>query len=129
MGERFQRDSRAGVWRGIRPGIDFGPRRRPRLSRRQFWAAVVRTVGYIATALVCSAFVQHLEHLWLFALRVGMVTGVVTAAGNALGPLIEHFSENLPARSMGAFGIGLIFVGFALQSFQYWLAVMDVPVR
>jgi hypothetical protein len=74
-------------------------------------------------------FVQHLEHPWLFALRVGMVTGVVTAAGNALGPLIEHFSENLPARSMGAFGIGLIFVGFALQSFQYWLAVMDVPVR
>ncbi len=115
--------------RGVRPSLDYGPRRRPRLSRRQFSAAVIRTVGYIATALVCSAFVQHLEHPWLFALRVGLVTGLVTAAGNALGPFIEHFSENLPERSMGAFGIGLIFVGFTLQSLQYWLVVLDVPVR
>jgi hypothetical protein len=115
--------------RGLRPSIDYGPRRRPRLSKRQFWAAVVRTVGYIATALACSAFVQHLEHPWLFALRVGVVTGVVTALGNALGPFIEYFSEHLPERSMGAFGIGLIFVGFSLQSLQYWLVVLDMPVK
>ena len=115
--------------RGLRPSIDYGPQRRPRLSKRQFWAAVVRTVGYIATALVCSAFVQHLEHPWQFALRVGLVTGLVTATGNAVGPFIEHFSENLPERSMGAFGIGLIFVGFSLQSLQYWLVVLDVPVK
>ncbi len=116
--------------RGIRPGFDSSPGRRPKLTRLQFWAAVVRTVGYIATGLVCSAFVQHLEHPWLFALRVGVVTGVVTAIGNALGPFIEYFAENLPARIMGAFGIGLtIFVGFSLQSFQYWLVVMDVPVH
>lgn len=115
--------------RGIRPSLDYGPRRRPRLSKRQFTAAVVRTVGAITTALVCSAFVQHLEHPWLFALHVGIVTGVVTAVGNALGPFIEYFSENLPERSMGAFGIGLIFVGFSLQSLQYWLVVLDVPVK
>ena len=30
---------------------------------------------------------------------------------------------------MGAFGIGLIFIGFSLQSFQYWLVVLDVPVK
>jgi len=115
--------------RGIRPGFDSPGGRRPRLTRRQFWAAIVRTVGYIATALACSAFVQHLEHPWLFALRVGVVTGVVTALGNALGPFIEYFSENLPARIMGAFGIGLIFIGFTLQSLQYWLIVLDVPVK
>lgn len=115
--------------RGIRPGFDYAARRRPRLTRRQFWAAVARTAGYLATGLVCSAFVQHLEHPWLFALRVGVVTGIVTAVGTATGPFIEYFSENLPARIMGAFGIGLIFVGFGLQSFQYWLTVMDVPVR
>jgi len=115
--------------RGIRPGFDYSGERRPRLTRLQFWAAIVRTVGYIFTALVCSAFVQHLEHPWLFALRVGVVTGVVTALGNALGPFIEYFSEHLPARIMGAFGIGLIFVGFSLQSLQYWLVVLDVPVK
>lgn len=115
--------------RGVRPNLDYGVSRRPRLTKRQFTAAVVRTVGYIATALVCSAFVQHLEHPWAVALRVGLVTGFVTAIGTASGPFIEYFSENMPARIMGAFGIGLIFVGFSLQSFQYWLVVLDVPVK
>lgn len=115
--------------RGIRPSLDYGPRRRPRLSKRQFTAAVVRTVGAIATALACSAFVQHLDHPWQFALRVGIVIGIVTALGTGLGPFIEYFSENMPARIMGAFGIGLIFVGFSLQSLQYWLVVLDVPVK
>jgi hypothetical protein len=114
---------------GIRPGFDYSQSRRPRLTRRQLMAAAVRTVGYITAGLVCSAFVQHLEHPWLFALRVGIVTGIVTAIGNAMGPFIEYFSENLPERIMGAFGIGLIFVGFTLQSLQYWLVVLDVPVK
>jgi hypothetical protein len=115
--------------RGIRPNMDYTTSRRPRLSRRQLWAAIVRTVGYITTALVCSAFVQHLEHPWIFALRVGIVTGIVTAVGTAVVPFVEYFADHLPERSMGAFGIGLIFIGFSLQSFQYWLAVLDVPVR
>jgi hypothetical protein len=114
--------------RGIRPNIDYGASTRLRLTRRQLTAAAVRTVGYIITALLCSAMVQHLEHPWNFALRVGLVTGIVTASGNAMAPFIENMSENLPERSMGAFGIGLIFIGFSLQSFQYWLVVLDVPV-
>jgi hypothetical protein len=115
--------------RGIRPNMDYGTSRRHRLTRRQLWAAIVRTVGYITTALVCSAFVQHLEHPWIFALRVGIVTGIVTAVGTAVVPSVEYFADHLPERSMGAFGIGLIFIGFSLQSFQYWLVVLDVPVK
>jgi hypothetical protein len=115
--------------RGIRPNIDYVASRRPRLSRVHLGAAAVRTVGYIASALICSAFVQHLEHPWVFALRVGLVTGIVTACGTALIPFVEYFADHLPERRMGAFGIGLIFVGFSLQSFQYWLAVLDVPVK
>ena len=114
---------------GIRPSLDYGASRRPSLSRRQLTAAVVRTIGYTVAALACSAFVQHQDHPWALALRVGLVTGVATAAGNFLGSFIEYFSENMPARIMGAFGIGLIFIGFSLQSFQYWLVVLDVPVR
>ena len=115
--------------RGIRPSLDYGPSRRPRLSRLGLQAAAVRTVGYIAAALVCSALVQHLEHPWIFALHVGVVTGIVTACGTALVPFVEYFADHLPQRMMGAFGLGLIFIGFALQSFQYWLVVLDVPVK
>jgi hypothetical protein len=112
--------------RGMRPATDYAAFRRPRLTRRQFRGTVVRTVGYIATALVCSALVHRFEHAWVFALRVGLVTGLVTGIGVTLNPYIEYYADNLPERRLGAFGIGLIFCGFALQSLQYWLALFDV---
>jgi hypothetical protein len=112
--------------RGMRPGTDYVAARRSRLTRRQFWATVVRTVGYVATALVCSALVHRFNHAWSFAIRVGLVTGLVTGFGITVNPYIEYYADNLPERRLGAFGIGLIFCGFTLQSLQYWLALFDV---
>jgi hypothetical protein len=65
---------------------------------------------------------------WRFAIRLGLVTGLVTGVGITVNPFIEYYADNLPERRMGAFGIGLIFCGFILQSLQYWLALFDVPV-
>jgi len=113
-------------WRGMRPALDYAALRRPRLSRRQFRGTVVRAIGYIATALVCSAFIRHVEHAWSFAIRVGLVTGIVTGIGVTVNPYIEYYADNLPERRLGAFGIGLILCGFSLQSVQYWLALFDV---
>jgi len=114
--------------RGIRPAMDYAATGRPRITRRSAWAILVRTVGYTATALLCSALVQHVDHAWAFAIRVGLVIGVVTGIGGAVVPLIEYFADNLPERRLGAFGIALILCGFALQSFQYWVVVLDVRV-
>jgi hypothetical protein len=114
--------------RGMRPALDYAASRRPRLSRRQFWGTVIRTVGYMATALVCSAFIHHVEHAWFFAIRVGLVTGIVTGVGITVNPYIEYYADSLPERRLGVFGIGLILCGFALQSLQYWLALFDVRV-
>jgi hypothetical protein len=113
-------------WRGMRPALDYAASRRPRLSRRQFQGTVVRAIGYIATALVCSAFISHVDHAWSFAIRVGLVTGIVTGIGVTVNPYIEYYADNLPERRLGAFGIGLILCGFSLQSVQYWLALFDV---
>jgi hypothetical protein len=68
------------------------------------------------------------EHPWLFALRLGLVTGVVTGAGTVFSPYVEYYADNLPQRRMGVVGIGLMFCGFAMQSLQYWLTVFDVRV-
>ena len=114
--------------RGIRPAMDYAATGRPRITRRHAWAILVRTVGYTATALLCSALVQHVDHAWAFAIRVGLVIGVVTGVGGAVVPLIEYFADNLPERRLGAFGIVLILCGFALQSFQYWVVVLNVRV-
>jgi hypothetical protein len=113
---------------GMRPAADYAASRRPRLTRRQFWGTVVRTVGYTATALVCSAFIHHVDHAWLFAIHVGLVTGIVTGLGATFNPYIEYYADNLPERRLGVFGIGLMFCGFALQSLQYWLALLDVTL-
>jgi len=59
-------------------------------------------------------------------MRVGFVTGMVTTVGVTLNPSIEYYADNLPERRLGAFGIGLILRGFALQSLQYWLTLLDV---
>ena len=112
--------------RGMRPAADYAAMRRPRLTRRQFWGTVVRTVGYMLTALICSALIHHVDHAWLFAMRVGLVTGIVTGLGITVNPYIEYYADNLPERRLGVFGIGLIFCGFTLQSLQYWLSLFDV---
>jgi hypothetical protein len=114
--------------RGMRPAIDYTAARRPRLTRRQFWGTVVRTLGYIASALFCSALIHHVDHALSFAIRVGLVTGIATGFGVTVNPYIEYYADRLPARRLGAFGIALILCGFALQSLQYWLALFDVRV-
>jgi hypothetical protein len=80
----------------------------------------------MVTALICSAFIHHVDHAWSFAIRVGLVIGIVTGVGATVNPYIEYYADNLPERWLGVFGIGLILCGFALQSLQYWLALFDV---
>lgn len=114
--------------RGMRPGIDYVAARRPRITRRQFWGTVVRAFGFMAAALICSVFdfAHHVDHAWWFAIRVGLVTGIVTGVGITANPYIEYYADNLPERRLGVFGIGLILCGFALQSLQYWMALLDI---
>jgi hypothetical protein len=113
-----------GYSRGISPSMDYVASRRPRLTRRQFWGTVVRTFGYFAAALICSALVHHVN--WYFAIRVGLVTGIVTGVGQTINPYIEYYADNLPERRLGVVGVGLILCGFALQSLQYWFSLFDV---
>jgi len=115
-------------WRGMRPGMDYRAAPRPRFSRKQFAGTLVRTVGYAAAALLCGIFAQHLSHPWWFALRVGLVTGFVTGVGIVINPYIEYYADRLPERTLGVLGIALILCGFVMQSFQYWIAFLDVRV-
>ena len=113
---------------GMRPGADYRSARRPRFTRRQMWGTVLRTAGYIGTALICSALIRHVDHPWRFAIRLGVVTGIVTGVGIAVNPYIEYYADNLPARRLGAFGIWLVLFGVVLQSVQYMVVILDWPV-
>ncbi|HYT08654.1 MAG TPA: hypothetical protein VEL77_13490 [Rugosimonospora sp.] len=50
--------------RGMRPGMDYAASRRPRLTVRQFWGTVGRTVGYMVTALTTWTTPGRLRFAW-----------------------------------------------------------------
>ena len=114
---------------GIRPTMDYRPASRPRFTRFQLLAAANRTVGYAVTGYVSSLVAQQQEHAIAVGLKVGLALGVVTALSGACTPLIEWAADRVPERRMGVLGVGLILIGFTLQSVQYWAALLDVSVR
>lgn len=114
---------------GIRPTVDYRPATRPRLTRFQLLAAANRTVGYAVTGYLSSLVAQQREHAIAVGLRTGLALGLVTAIAGAFTPFVEWTADHVPARRMGVFGVGLILIGFALQSVQYWVALLDVTVR
>jgi hypothetical protein len=115
--------------RGMRPGVDYVSQRRPRFTRRHWRGTLIRTAGNTTAAMLCSALVEHVDGAWWFALRLGVVTGLVTGVGITLNPIIEYYADNLAVRRLGVFGIWLVLGGFILQSVQYWAAILDVPAR
>ena len=114
---------------GVRPTLDYQPATRPRLTKYQFLAAVNRTVGYAVTGYVSSLVAKQPEHAIAVGLKAGVAIGVVTAIAGACTPFVEWTADHVPEKSMGVFGVGLIIIGFALQSLQYWVALLDVGVR
>lgn len=114
---------------GIRPTVGYKPATRPRLTRFQLLAALNRTVGYGITGYLSSLVAHNREHAIAVGIKAGLAIGVVTAVSGAFTPFIEWTADHMPARRMGVFGVGLILSGFALQSVQYWLALLDISVR
>ncbi len=113
---------------GVRPDAEYKPATRPRLSRFQLLAAANRTVGYAVTGYVSSVVAQQGEHAIAIGLKTGLAIGVVTAFIGPFTPFIEWTADHLPERRMGVFGVGLIVIGFALQSVQYWVTLLNVGI-
>jgi hypothetical protein len=114
---------------GVRPTVDYKPSTRPRLTRFQLLAAINRTGGYALTGYVSSLIAQHREYALAVGLKAGIGIGLVTAIAGAFTPFVEWTADHVPERRMGVLGVGLILTGFALQSVQYWLALLDIAVR
>jgi hypothetical protein len=113
---------------GIRPTIDYQPAKRPRLTKHQFLAAVNRTVGYAVAGYISALAAHQRANALSVGVKAGLAIGVVTAIAGTFTPFVEWSADHVPEKRMGVFGVGLILIGFALQSVQYWLALLDVSV-
>jgi hypothetical protein len=114
---------------GMRPTIDYRPGRRPRLTKHQILGAVNRTFGYAVAGYVSALAARQNTRALSVGLQDGLAIGFVTAVASSCTPFVEWIADRVPEKRMGVFGIGLILIGFSLQSLQYWVALLDVNVR
>ena len=114
---------------GIRPTVEYRPATRPRLTRFQLLAAANRTVGYGITGYLCSLIAHEREHALAVGLTAGLAIGVVTAVVGSFTPFVEWIADHVPEKRMGVVGVALIWIGFTLQSAQYWAVLLDVKLR
>jgi hypothetical protein len=113
---------------GIRPSMDYEPATRPRVTKKQLLAALNRTFGYSITGYI-SAVAANLANPMRVGVKAGLAIGVVTAIATTWVPFVEWTADHVPEKRMGVYGVGLILVGFALQSVQYWVALLNVSIR
>jgi hypothetical protein len=113
---------------GLRPDTDYQPATRPRFTKTQLLGAVNRTVGYAIAGYISALIAQQRANALSVGLKAGLMMGVVTAIVIACTPFIEWTADHVPERRMGVLGIGLILIGFTLQSVQYWVALLDVTI-
>ena len=94
-------------------------------------------IGIVVTT--ATAFFYALV-VWLFfggdlkiILLAASFTGIVGGLGGGIiiciTPLLEWRVYNLPERRLGFFGAIMIFLGFIIQTLQYWVNLLDLPVR
>jgi hypothetical protein len=114
---------------GVRPTADYAPAARLRVTKLQLLAAINRTAGYAAAGYLGALLGHRRDVALAFGLKAGVVIGLVTGISGSFIPVIEWAADRLPEKRMGVAGVGLILVGFALQSVQYWLTLLDVSVR
>jgi hypothetical protein len=114
---------------GIRPTTNYKPAMRPRVTRFLVLTAVNRTLGYTVAGYICSLVAQQRDHAVEQGLTAGLAIGLVTALAMPFTPSIEWAADHVPEKRMGVIGVGLILVGFTLQSLQYWAVVLNVNVR
>jgi hypothetical protein len=114
---------------GIRPTMNYAPAPHLRFNGIQILAVINRMVGYGVLAWGCVRLVHQPERALDFGLRIGLTIGVVTFILGSVTPMIEWGADRLPERRMGVLGVGLILLGFSLQSVQYWVSLLDVRMQ
>jgi hypothetical protein len=110
---------------GIRPTMDYLPAARPRLTKNQLIGVAIRTVGYAVAGYLSGLMAGPRVHALAVGVKLGLAIGLVTAIASACMPFIEWGADRVPEKRMGAFGVGLILIGSALQSVQYWVALVE----
>lgn len=114
---------------GFSPSYEFELLSRPHLSRRRLLGAFISAI-LLALAAALASWIKPVSAKPLdFGLRYGLVVELIGVLLATLSGFIEWYTDNLPERRLGLLGICLIICGVIIQSVQYWVSLLDVPLR
>ncbi len=114
---------------GFSVAAEYATDIRPRLSRQKLMASIARGLVIGLAGALAGVLVRRGTAALIFGLEVGLVVGFVSALVGTVSPFIEFWADHLPERRLGALGIGITIFGFALQSIQFIVILLNIPVR
>ena len=114
---------------GSAPSQEYQPDTRPHLTRRRLVATCVRGAVIALAGVIAGSLAREGSRGLLFGLEIGLVVAVVGAFVPTVSPFVEWWADALPSRRLGALGAVLLLAGFALQSLQYWVVLLNLRVR
>jgi hypothetical protein len=110
------------------PGEVWAEQAKPQISKVTWVVFLSRGVAVGASSIVAGA-VTSMPAEFTLGLKIGLIAGSLSGLTNAFGPLVEWWADNLSPRRLGAFGAVLLLTGFCLQSVQYVLPLLNIPIR
>lgn len=108
------------------PTLDYEAAPRLRFNRHRQIAALARALAIGVAGALTGWFVNGHAHALALGLTIGLVVGLLGVVIGVISPVIEWWVENLPERTLAAFGFSLIALGLLLQSVQYVVVILGL---
>jgi hypothetical protein len=114
---------------GFSPTEDYETGMRPHIRRQAIIASSLRFCATSASGIIAGLLTGEGGLGVLLGFKIGLTVGLVSAIISIFSPLVEWWTDHLPVRRLGLFGTILLLLGFFLQSLQYWVTLLDLPLR
>jgi hypothetical protein len=95
---------------------------------RGLLASALRGASTALAGIVAGLLLYRDPRTVPFALELGVIVWLTSSLMTMFSPAVEWWANNLPPRRLGALGAMLVVTGVLLQTFQYWLVLLGVPV-
>jgi hypothetical protein len=112
---------------GFSPSSEHVVAQKPALRLKPVLGSIARGIS-TGTAGAIAGLIAHSTTL-VVGLEVGIAAGIVGTLVSIPSPYIEWWVDNLPARRLGTVGTVLLLIGLVVQSLQYWVSLLNIPIK
>jgi len=114
---------------GIAPVKLYSAIGKPKITLEGFRFSLARALVMTAAAILAGILHPIQIDAVRFGLEVGFAVGMVSLFMSTVSPFVEWWVDNLPEKKLGAFGAGLVVIGFLLQTFQYLASLLHLNLK